>query len=108
MDPSSSAGFDGLPREFGGTMLRMKEDVLEQVAEDYLQMRDYFTRHNLRFKPGRFAAATLSRIRCPATWTLLGSIRKPEASSASGSSPANHGRQALTRQPSSKSREKKN
>src|SRR5438105_13735943 len=32
-------------------MPRMKEDVLEQVAEDFLQMRDYFTRHNLRFKP---------------------------------------------------------
>jgi hypothetical protein len=29
----------------------MKEDVLEQVVEDYLQMRGYFTRHNLKFKP---------------------------------------------------------
>ena len=29
----------------------MKEDVLEQVVEDYLQSRGYFTRHNLKFKP---------------------------------------------------------
>lgn len=29
----------------------MKEDVLEQVVEDYLQQRGYFTRHNLKFKP---------------------------------------------------------
>ena len=29
----------------------MKEDVLEQVVDDYLQLRGYFTRHNLRFKP---------------------------------------------------------
>jgi hypothetical protein len=29
----------------------MKEDVLEQVVEDYLQTRGYFTRHNVRFKP---------------------------------------------------------
>lgn len=29
----------------------MKEDVLEQVVEDFLQSRGYFTRHNLKFKP---------------------------------------------------------
>ena len=29
----------------------MKEDVLEQIVEDYLQFKDYFTRHNVRFKP---------------------------------------------------------
>ncbi|HMM94397.1 nuclease-related domain-containing protein [Phycicoccus sp.] len=29
----------------------MKEDVLEQVVEDYLQLKGYFTQHNLRFKP---------------------------------------------------------
>ena len=29
----------------------MKEDVLEQVVEDYLQLKGYFTRHNLKFKP---------------------------------------------------------
>jgi hypothetical protein len=33
----------------------VKEDVLEQVVEDYLQLRGYFARHNLRFKPDRTA-----------------------------------------------------
>ena len=31
----------------------MKEDVLEQVVDDYLQLRGYFTTHNLRFKPDK-------------------------------------------------------
>lgn len=31
----------------------MKEDVLEQVVDDYLQSRGYFTRYNVRFKPAR-------------------------------------------------------
>src|SRR4051794_6055007 len=38
----------------------MKEDVLEQVVEDYLQLCGYFTRHNLRFKPGRDAPGFVS------------------------------------------------
>lgn len=29
----------------------MKEDVLEQIVDDYLQTRGYFTTHNLRFNP---------------------------------------------------------
>lgn len=29
----------------------MKEDVLEQIVDDYLQFKGYFTTHNLRFKP---------------------------------------------------------
>lgn len=29
----------------------MKEDVLEQVVEDYLQLQGYFTMHNVRFRP---------------------------------------------------------
>ena len=29
----------------------MKEDVLEQVVDDYLQMKGYFTMHNIRFRP---------------------------------------------------------
>lgn len=29
----------------------MKEDILEQLVDDYLQMRGYFTRHNLKFRP---------------------------------------------------------
>ena len=31
----------------------MKEDVLEQVVDDYLMHKGYFTRHNIRFKPSR-------------------------------------------------------
>lgn len=29
----------------------MKEDILEQVVEDYLHLKGYFTLHNLKFKP---------------------------------------------------------
>jgi len=29
----------------------MKEDILEQLVDDYLQMKGYFTQHNLRFRP---------------------------------------------------------
>jgi hypothetical protein len=29
----------------------LKEDVLEQVVDDYLQMEGYFTIHNVKFKP---------------------------------------------------------
>ena len=29
----------------------MKEDVLEQIVEDYLQRNGYFTQHNVRFRP---------------------------------------------------------
>ena len=29
----------------------MKEDVLEQLVDDYLQAKDYFTTHNVKFKP---------------------------------------------------------
>jgi hypothetical protein len=29
----------------------VKEDVLEQIVDDYLQFKGYFTRHNVRFRP---------------------------------------------------------
>ena len=29
----------------------MKEDILEQIVDDYLQHRGYFTQHNIRFRP---------------------------------------------------------
>ena len=29
----------------------MKEDILEQLVDDYLQAKGYFTRHNLKFRP---------------------------------------------------------
>jgi len=31
----------------------MKEDVLEQIVEDYLQLNGYFTTHNVPFKPDK-------------------------------------------------------
>ena len=31
----------------------MKEDVLEQIVDDYLQFQGFFTTHNVRFKPRR-------------------------------------------------------
>lgn len=41
--------------EFGGSLGRniaqVKEDVLEQVVDDYLQLQGYFTMHNIRFRP---------------------------------------------------------
>jgi hypothetical protein len=30
----------------------MKEDILEQLVDDYLQSQGYFTRHNVKFRPG--------------------------------------------------------
>ena len=29
----------------------MREDILEQLVDDYLQLHGYFTRHNLKFRP---------------------------------------------------------
>lgn len=31
--------------------VELKEDVLEQIVDDYLQFKGYFTTHNIRFKP---------------------------------------------------------
>jgi hypothetical protein len=31
----------------------VKEDVLEQIVDDYLQLRGYFTTHNVRFSPAK-------------------------------------------------------
>ena len=31
----------------------MKEDVLEQIVDDYLQHLGYFTRHNIRLRPSK-------------------------------------------------------
>jgi len=31
----------------------MKEDILEQIVDDYLQHRGYFTVHNVRFNPAK-------------------------------------------------------
>lgn len=34
----------------------MKEDILEQLVDDYLQSLGYFTRHNIKFRPAKGAA----------------------------------------------------
>ena len=39
----------------------MKEDILEQLVDDYLQMKGYFTRHNIKFRPSD-AHATYNRL----------------------------------------------
>lgn len=39
----------------------MKEDVLEQVVDDYLQTQGYFTTHNVRFNPAKDHPEYLSR-----------------------------------------------
>ncbi|MCP3025173.1 nuclease-related domain-containing protein [Cupriavidus basilensis] len=31
----------------------MKEDILEQMVDEYLQHKGYFTRHNLKFRPDK-------------------------------------------------------
>lgn len=31
----------------------MREDILEQLVDDYLQSQGYFTRHNLKFRPDK-------------------------------------------------------
>src|ERR1035437_10292312 len=33
----------------------MKEDILEQLVDDYLQNEGYFTMHNVKFKPTKEA-----------------------------------------------------
>jgi hypothetical protein len=47
------SGVDGPDNRASRTKRILKEDVLEQVVEDYLQLCGYFTRHNLRFKPAK-------------------------------------------------------
>ena len=39
----------------------MKEDVLEQVVEDYHPLKGYFTTHNISFKPDKENAEYVSR-----------------------------------------------
>src|SRR5450830_621413 len=42
----------------------MKEDILEQLGEDYLQACGYFTRHNIKFQPSKIHADFVSRDDC--------------------------------------------
>ncbi len=40
----------------------VKEDVLEQIVDDYLQWLGYLTTHNVRFKPSKEASGFDSRL----------------------------------------------
>jgi hypothetical protein len=31
----------------------MKEDILEQLVDEHLQIEGYFTRHNIKFRPDK-------------------------------------------------------
>jgi hypothetical protein len=51
----------------------MKEDVLEQVVDDYLKFRGYFTIHNVSFKPSVAAADyEASKDRVPSDVDVVG------------------------------------
>lgn len=39
----------------------MKEDILEQLVDDYLQLNGYFTRHNIKFRPRKDHPAYFSQ-----------------------------------------------
>src|SRR3990170_3720516 len=39
----------------------MKEDILEQVVDDYLQARGFFTRHNVKFRPRKSHPAFVTK-----------------------------------------------
>jgi hypothetical protein len=45
----------------------MKEDILEQLVEDYLQFKGFFTIHNVKFKPAETAPGYLKRHDCVAS-----------------------------------------
>jgi hypothetical protein len=44
-----------------GSVVRVKEDVLEQIVDDYLQFEGYFTVHNVRFRPSEDHLEYVSR-----------------------------------------------
>lgn len=39
----------------------MKEDILEQMVDEYLQHKGYFTQHNLKFRPAKDHADYIAR-----------------------------------------------
>jgi hypothetical protein len=47
---------DGIPNrtsDFPLKGLLVKEDILEHLAGDYIQLKRYFTRPNLKFRPSK-------------------------------------------------------
>ena len=51
--PGRRVGLAPRVRDYWVRCRDVKEDVLEQIVDDYLQFRGYFTTHNVRFKPRR-------------------------------------------------------
>ncbi len=45
----------------------MKEDILEQLVEDYLQFKGFFTIHNVKFKPAETAPDYVKKHDCVAS-----------------------------------------
>lgn len=80
----------------------MKEDVLEQVVDDYLKFKGYFTTHNVTFVRALTIRST-SGPRTPCAPTLMSSATTPESldPSAWWSSAARHGKEDSTRAQSS-------
>jgi hypothetical protein len=63
----------------------MKEDVLEQIVDDYLQFRGYFTVHNVSFRPDpAHPAYEAAKDRVPSDVDVIGlpcgSARRPDPS----------------------------
>ena len=61
----------------------MKEDILEQIADDYLQFKGCFTTHNVRFKPDPAHPDLRGRprsrpIRCRRPWRFIRPTPGPE------------------------------
>ena len=46
---------------WAGSVASVKEDVLEQIVDDFIQFEGYFTIHNVRFRPSEAHAEYVSR-----------------------------------------------
>lgn len=42
-------------QEMGQCKMAQKEDILEQIVEEYLTHKGYFVRHNIKYRPRSFA-----------------------------------------------------
>ena len=70
----------------GWDLLRMKEDILEQLVDDYLKFNGFFTAHNVKFQPAATDLRTSKKMMpLPAMWTLSGFIQGVKELNACGS-----------------------
>ena len=76
----------------------MKEDVLEQIVDDYLKVRGYFTVHNVSFRPrSTDPDYEAEKDRVPSDVDVIGSTRASREANESTWSVASHGKQGSTR-----------